>query len=330
MALHVYEEKVGKRLAEREHPHNCFRNDGGITEYTTHLKPPHGKGFYHEICFENVHIGFGNVYLEKTMQLYLEADFDSVEMHFSLKGKSSAVSENFNRKINFESYQHNIIYAHQMAGQMEFDRGDMQILEINLAPDFFKRFLPEDSNLFMAFRNSIDKQHSALISPEHCLISLEMYQILNSIIHCDRKGIFKKIYLEAKIAELLLLQLEQLFKGTTMTSSLSKKDEEKIYAVRDFIADNLVKSCSLIDLAHQVGTNEFTLKKGFKELFGTTVFHFWNDLKMEQAKKVLLEGDLNISEISEMMGYKNPRHFSTAFKRKYQIIPSAIKKVNKI
>jgi hypothetical protein len=166
--------------------------------------------------------------------------------------------------VSFESYQHNIIYAHRMSGQMEFGGQDMQILEINLAPDFFKRFLPENSELFNVFRNAIDKQHSSLISPDHSRISLEMYQILNDIMNCDRKGIFKSSYLEAKVAELLLLQLEQLVKETSSASSLLRKDEEKIYAVRDFIVNNLNQNCSLIDLTHQVGTNEFTLKRGLR------------------------------------------------------------------
>lgn len=328
MTLRLYDKKMGRAIVERDYPHVYFLNDSGIKESTTYLKPPFGNGFYHEICFENIHIGFGNIALENSLSLYFEADIESVEMHFTLKGKSSAVSENFGDKVSFESHQHNIIYAHQMCGQMEFDGPDMQILEINLAPDFFKRFLPEDSELFNVFRNAIDKRHSSLINPDHSRISLEMYQILSDIINCDRKGTFKRIYLEAKVAELLLLQLEQLVKETSSTSSLLRKDEEKIYAVRDFIVNNLNQNCSLIDLAHQVGTNEFTLKKGFKELFGTTVFNFWSDTKMKQAKKMLLEGDLNINEISELVGYKNPRHFSAAFKRKYHIIPSQLKKMN--
>lgn len=72
---------------------------------------------------------------------------------------------------------------------------------------------------------------------------------------------FKKNYLEAKISELLFLQLEQLFSNETSKSSLIQKDEEKIYAVREFIVNNLDKNHSLIELAHHVGTNEFTLKK---------------------------------------------------------------------
>lgn len=330
MKVRIYDDKIGGTLIERKYPDVFFLNDGEITECTTSLKPPYGNGFYHEICFENVHIGFGNVSLENKVLLYFEADFESVEMHFSLKGKSAALSENFNNKVCFESYQHNIIYAHQMSGQMEFDGHEMQILEVNLAPAFFKKFLPEDSDLFNTFRNAIEKQYSCLINPDHCRINLEMYQVLNDIIHCDRKGIFKRIYLEAKVAELLLLQLEQLFKNKSSHLSLPKKDEDKIYAVRDFIVNNLNESCSLIDLAHQVGTNEFTLKKGFKELFGTTVFNFWNDMKMEEAKKMLLEGHLNINEISDIIGYKNPRHFSSAFKKKYNLIPSKLKNTNGI
>lgn len=330
MTLRLYDDKIGGTLVERKYPNAYFVNDGDVKECITYLKPPYGNGFYHEICFENVHIGFGNVSLDHKILLYFEADFDSVEMHFSLKGKSAALSDNFSNTVSFDSYQHNIIYAHQMSGRMEFDGQEMQILEINLAPDFFKKFLPEDSDLFNTFRNAIEKQHSCLINPDHNRISLEMYQILNDIIHCDRKGTFKRIYLEAKVAELLLLQLEQLFKSESATSSLLKKDEEKIYAVRDFIVNNLSTNCSLIDLAHQVGTNEFTLKKGFKELFGTTVFNFWNDIKMEEAKKMLLEGDLNINEISEIIGYKNPRHFSAAFKRKYNLIPSKLRNTHGI
>lgn len=325
MTLRLYDEKSERMLIERNYPDSQFFNDGQIKECITHLKPPYGNGFYHEICFDNIHIGFGNISLNRKLELYVETDFDSVELHFTLKGKSSATSENFQKTVCFDSHQHNIIYAHQMQGKMEFDGREMQMLEINLAPDFFKRFLPEDSEIFNKFRAAIDRQQSSLISQNHNKINLEMYQILNDIMHCNRKGIFKRIFLEAKITELLLLQLEQFLENRSSRLSISKKDEEKVYAVRDHIINNLNKNCTLIDLAHKVGTNEFTLKKGFKALFGTTVFNFWNDAKMEQAKKMLLETDLNINEISDIIGYKNPRHFSAAFKKKYNMIPSNLK-----
>ncbi len=325
MTVRLYDENFGNMLMERDYPSSYFLHDGGIQEFTTQLIPPYGNGFYHEISFTHVHITFGNIVLNKPLQLYLESDFDSVEMHFTLNGKSKAVSGNFRKTVVFDSYQHNIIYAHNMEGRMEFEGPEMYVFEINLAPEFFKKFLPEHSGLFEIFRNSIDKQNSSLLQPEHHLITHEMYQILNDIIHCNRKGTFKRIYLEAKVNELLLLQLEQFFDDRLLPSSLQKKDIEKMYAVRDYIVKNLNADSSLNDLAHLAGTNEFTLKKGFKELFGTTVFGFWNDLKMDQAKRMLLDSDLNISEISDHIGYKNPRHFSSAFKRKFNILPSQLR-----
>ncbi|NML68572.1 helix-turn-helix transcriptional regulator [Chryseobacterium sp. RP-3-3] len=34
---------------------------------------------------------------------------------------------------------------------------------------------------------------------------------------------------------------------------------------------------------------------------------------------------MDISEVSDVVGYKNPRHFSTAFKKKFGIVPSPLK-----
>lgn len=72
-----------------------------------------------------------------------------------------------------------------------------------------------------------------------------------------------------------------------------------------------------------IGANEFTLKKGFKEVFGTTLFGMVADKRLQQAKEELLAGIKNIAEISYDAGYKNPTHFSAAFKRKFGVSPSA-------
>src|SRR6218665_1943772 len=140
-----------------------------------------------------------------------------------------------------------------------------------------------------------------------------MYQAGDDIMSCNRKGLFKRMFLEAKVIELLMLQLEQLSEQLPLNTSLKKSDIEKIYAVKELLSGTVDENYSLIELAHKVGTNEFTLKKGFRELFGTTVFGFWNDIKMNQAKTMLLEADKSIYEVADLIGYKNPRHFSTAF-----------------
>ena len=74
---------------------------------------------------------------------------------------------------------------------------------------------------------------------------------------------------------------------------------------------------SLHRLALRVGTNECTLKGGFKTVFGTTVFGHIFDYRMEMACRYLLDSSKTIQEIGACVGYEYHAHFSTAFKRKF-------------
>ncbi len=74
MTLLLYDNKIGRTWVERKYTNAYFVNHGDIKECITYLKPPYGNRFYHEICFESVHIGFGNISLYHKILLYFEAD----------------------------------------------------------------------------------------------------------------------------------------------------------------------------------------------------------------------------------------------------------------
>ena len=327
MTLRLYDLKHKHTLVEKNYPTSFFDlEEGGIKEHTTYLDSVLGKGFYKEIYFDGVHIGFGDVRLAKALHLGFESNFETIEMHFTLKGKSTAHTSQFDKDISFSAHSHNLLYTNGLGGKMQWDAQPFQLCEINLRPDFFTRYLPEDHPLFAQFRNAIEKGKSSLLHPQHYQISHQMYQLIEQIITCEKKGMFKRLFLEAKVIELLLLQLEQFYGDEPYKGSLKQTDIDRIYAVRDYMMQNLDSTQSLLGLAHQVGTNDFILKKGFKELFGTTVFAFWAHEKMEHAKDLLSDEVLTISEVSERIGYKNQRHFSTAFKKKYGFSPREIQK----
>lgn len=326
MNLRVYDSKRNCTLMEKNYPEWFSSSDEGIVESTTSMEEYFGKGFYKEIIFEGVHIGFGDVFLRNAVQLEFESDFETIEMHFSLKGISTVSTSIADNLISFKPHQHNIVYANGLCGRLDWESEYLQLCEINMAPQFFKRYFPEGNHLFDTFRNSMEKGKTSLLSKNHYQVSHKMYQIVEEIIRCQRKGIFKRMFLEAKVIELLMLQLEQFADHNEIQTSVKKSDVDKIYAVREFILHNMDDSSSLIDLAHKVGTNEFILKKGFKELFGTTVFGFWNDVKMEEAKQLLMQKKMNVGEVSHHIGYKNQRHFSAAFKKKFGVLPSQYKK----
>lgn len=160
---------------------------------------------------------------------------------------------------------------------------------------------------------------------KHALLSAEMKSVLIDITSCQREGAFKQVYLERKIAELLFLQLENITLSKS-TSYISTIDTDRMYHARELIIQNITCPCSLVNLAKQVGTNEFKLKKQFKEIFGTTVFGYLNDYKMNKAKERLQNSDITITELADELGYKSQNHFSTAFKKHYGYSPSEVKK----
>ncbi|MEM9917747.1 MAG: AraC family transcriptional regulator [Bacteroidota bacterium] len=330
MKVRLKDADLQEILVENTYPNRfSSTSEGGITERVFSAQLIGGKGSYREIFMENIHIGYGNMHMDRLTQLGFESDMETVELHFALQGNAKVEDHATKQTYQFGVNQHNIVYASNFRGLAFYAPcQNIQVFEINLTPGFFKRFLPEGKRCFFAFLQSLDRKETSMLSHYHYPITQAMHLLIQEILNCNRKGIFKRMYLEAKVMELLLLQLEQILSITAPpSSSLKKKDVEKMYAVRKYLAEHLGNSYTLMQLAQQFETNEYTLKKGFKEVFGTTVFNYWNTVKMNHAKRMLLDEKLTVNEVSDRIGYKNAQHFTTAFKRRFGYTPGKLRRV---
>jgi AraC family transcriptional regulator len=99
------------------------------------------------------------------------------------------------------------------------------------------------------------------------------------------------------------------------------EDREKITRAREVLLQHIGEPLTIKALSRKVAINECYLKKGFKELFGTTIFDFYQSQRMEHAKYLLYEKGLSVTEVSAMLGYSSISHFSTAFKKHTGIKP---------
>jgi AraC-like DNA-binding protein len=98
-------------------------------------------------------------------------------------------------------------------------------------------------------------------------------------------------------------------------------DREKIINSREILLQHICEPITIKALSRKVAINECYLKKGFKEIFGTTIFDFYQSQRMEHAKYLLYEKGLSVTEVSSMLGYSSISHFSTAFKKHTGIKP---------
>jgi len=95
-----------------------------------------------------------------------------------------------------------------------------------------------------------------------------------------------------------------------------------LHAVRAFLDTHYAEPPSLRALARLFGTNDFKLKKGFRALFGTTVFGYVAARRLTVAHQLLTLPDESVQDVAARVGFTNPAHFATAFRRRFGLPPS--------
>ncbi|WP_164928494.1 helix-turn-helix transcriptional regulator [Gloeobacter violaceus] len=156
-------------------------------------------------------------------------------------------------------------------------------------------------------------------------ITPAMATALDQVLHCPFEGATRQLFLEGKALELVALQLEQtLTDGPSPAARhrLHGDDIDRIHQARDILIANLEHPPTLIALAHQVGLNDYKLKLGFRQVFGTTAFGYLHAHRLEQARVMLAARQINVSTAARAVGYTNLSAFSLAFKRRFGVLPS--------
>ena len=107
------------------------------------------------------------------------------------------------------------------------------------------------------------------------------------------------------------------------------KDIEKYKKDNDFILDNSInflekyyyKDLSLTEVANVCNMSDSYFSRKFKEKFNINFSTYLLNIRLEKAKELLKEKNLNIENISEMVGFKDSSYFSKSFKQKYGMAP---------
>ncbi len=144
--------------------------------------------------------------------------------------------------------------------------------------------------------------------------------VLESLLNHTYSDSLENIFINAQIQMLLLYSMDCMV-GEKEIDVINCKflaneaDRGKINKAREVLIQHIGEPITIKELSRKVAMNECYLKKGFKEMFGTTIFDFYQSQRMEHAKYLLYEKGLSVTEVSMMLGYSSISHFSTAFKK---------------
>ncbi len=138
-----------------------------------------------------------------------------------------------------------------------------------------------------------------------------------------RSGLPRRIFLEGKALELVAMQLFWLHNRESGPSclSLSPDERNRIHAAKEALVENLAYPPTVSALSQRFNLSINKLQFGFQEIFGSTVYGFLKEYKLQKAQSLFKQADMNVSEVAWEVGYVNISHFSAAFKKRFGILP---------
>ncbi len=153
--------------------------------------------------------------------------------------------------------------------------------------------------------------------------------IIHQIITRDSSSPADSLFLKGKILELLAREVELLCSPPQKQTILQPDDVAKLQGARKLMMERMTTPPSISELAREVGLNGKKIKQGFKELFGTTVYGFLRDYRMEQAKLLFDRDHKNVTDVACAVGYSNVSHFGAIFRHHHGVRPGVYLKTLK-
>ncbi len=154
----------------------------------------------------------------------------------------------------------------------------------------------------------------------------ETFLILQQIMACPYHGEIRRLFIEAKIMELVALKMVEM--GDVRQPeppNWTHRDTERIKEAYQILLDKIAHPPSLGDLGRQVGINRNKLNHGFKQIYGDTVFNVLRNIRLYNAWELLLNSETSLVEIALMVGYNNQANFTNAFRRHFGKTPNAVR-----
>ena len=264
----------------------------------------------------------------KPVTLELEnTDFSYLKVCFCISGSARCrgVIGHTEQEVNIFPRQCSLSFIPEAKGSIDFAAEEENIsLSLSIESRKFYFFIEEQLEQIPVQLKEVIKGKQGTFLLQIYRMTPEIQMAIQQVLNCPYQGIIKQFYLEGKANELIALTLQQLLTDTKKPNqypTLPKSDVDRIYQAKEILLSNLNNPPSLMTLAKLVGLNDYKLKLGFRQVFGTTAFGYLRECRMLEARRQLLETDLNVTEVARTVGYASESSFSTAFRKKFGVTP---------
>ena len=190
---------------------------------------------------------------------------------------------------------------------------------------------------FLAFRTPNDKETktsnyvkliSSYVSKKRLVNLQNINDYINDIFdEIDKKNIFSGEIIQLKIDNILIDILRSLQSQTKIKHPLKLSSENiLVFNIMKTIEDNILTMKNLYELEEIFSYSYNYISALFAKVLGYTINEYFIKTKMEQAKKLLIETNLSVTDVAEKLNYSSIHTFSRSFKNFFGYSPFSLKR----
>jgi AraC-like DNA-binding protein len=293
------------------------------------LTPEEGEGYWEVTRIRD------DFYIILTNFLYRDACFDLVPgdglIHFNFK-MSGDMTVNVSRAEPLRLNRPSLLVWAQSPGVdvkgWTAPRAFGRVASIRVRPEFLIEH-------FMTSALDMPAQLQAFVSnPRGRLgyfqlpLTADMIGTANKLLNNSFSGKLATVYTESLALELLCAAVGSFCAlPALLTEEYSERTLRCLQAARNLLMRQLAPAPTIRQLSRSVGMAETTLTKGFKAVYGETIFDFSLRCRMQRALSLLRDEHWSVDKVSDAIGYSHSTSFATAFRRHFGMRPIEVRHV---
>ena len=250
-----------------------------------------------------------------------------MKIHFQLFGKSTYQNKASEEIKAFDQGYFNLFYLPKTTTNLVYQGSVSHSVELLLDINFLKTIVGNLNEKLTGFLKSNNKSEAVTFWDQNQPLDEKSCNLINDIKTCTLDASLKKSYLETKVIELielLLIKKPKCISLGIIPARPPQVEDTIIQKVHTYLHKNLNKNITIPQLAQFAGINTSKLKKDYKQVYGSTIFKHLTTMRMTKAHDLLATKEMTIAHISQTVGYKNPQHFTVAFKKYYGYLPREV------
>ncbi|WP_046242619.1 helix-turn-helix transcriptional regulator [Hymenobacter terrenus] len=298
-----------------------------LVEQAQQLEAPTGKGYMAHWGIEGIRMDYARWRYHEPFAAEWRTEREAVHLRFNLRGRTILENDQAGTVVHLASSEHNLFYSPGFDGLIRHEELESETFSLQFSKPAFLMLAQQATEPLRRFCAAVLQGQELVLSPCGLPLTLSLHTAIREVLGCRFTGPLKKLFLYSKALELVALQAYAIEQQSQPQHRYVRTDydRERLLFARDYLIEHRALPPSLLELARVAGLNEFKLKKGFKELFGHTVFGYLSEQRLADAKAQLQERQKTASELAFELGYSSVQHFSSAFKKKFGVSPTQLR-----